>query len=474
MAYSIYAYVLPILGFGGHLYLDIYDDSGSRVAQLNGLGVDRETGVPVAFGDIGDQLMSSLYPDQTFTDGNFIIEGSGTSLSTNTHDGELVFSGSQTEIEAVMNALRAYSDFINNQNIVYNPTPTTLHGDVNYNSNSVFAGAVKLLTNLGFNIDLEAVKEVSDLAFTPGYDKDILQGDTWYPIYDENQNISGFYYQNISSLNDVISGVASKKIFGSSGDDTLIGRNSVDKFVARDGDNYLDGQEGNDYAFYDNESISPTSPDTSITLNITPTRATVDVILGDFEHAGFEVINRFEGRDTLISIENVVAEAGVDNKIVLEGNQAIQQKGNGSYDWNGLNIRLENFSSYEGDKDKQLFAFSQFEGVVINGGDGFDTVDYSSVNNFGLEADYVGYGWVTDYATITERGGTIENKLYSIESVTLTTADDVLKLDAPTPGIQREFNGGGGNDRVYYSTEDISATITKAWFMMKPAPARIR
>ena len=82
--------------------------------------------------------------------------------------------------------------------------------------------------------------------------------------------------------------------------------------------------------------------------------------------------------------------------------------------------------------------------------DGFDTVDYSFLS-FAIEVDYTNYA-TTGYATAKRMGGsyTIQDKLYSIEGLKLTNYNDHLKLLAPEAGVERHFDGGGGENTIQY------------------------
>lgn len=96
MVWTIEARVHEIVELGGHLYLDIYDDSGNRVIQFNGLAVERPTGNIKTFGGPNDQLMA-------FT--NITLTGTGTSQSTNPDFGKVIDSGTQAEIEQAISDL---------------------------------------------------------------------------------------------------------------------------------------------------------------------------------------------------------------------------------------------------------------------------------------------------------------------------------------------------------------------------------
>lgn len=184
MVWTIEAKVLPIgegipvveypLGLAGHLYFEVWNDSGERVYQINGMATSR-TELDIN----GNRKVeyAGWYNDQIvgYTD-KVLYSTSTATQSTHPHDGVVLFQGTQAEVEAAVGEAAKAIQWINDQNYDYD-----LFGQIGFNSNSVFSGVLEAMdsvlsipTNL-----IDAAKSLGSLGINPGVGQEILTSDDW-------------------------------------------------------------------------------------------------------------------------------------------------------------------------------------------------------------------------------------------------------------------------------------------------------
>lgn len=162
---------------GGHLYLEFYDDKGERIGQANGLAYDPDTGkfeeAPVS----GDYLLK-IYTDAS---DNFILEGSGTDKNSNTHEGVVIFRGSEGEVRSAFDSVEMLRERVNAAHLDYHFSGNgySPEGTPYYNSNSAFSAMIETLRE-PLNLDAETIEEAKDLGTgflsrNPGVNRDILR-----------------------------------------------------------------------------------------------------------------------------------------------------------------------------------------------------------------------------------------------------------------------------------------------------------
>lgn len=127
--YTIEAKVFPITRFSGHLYLEIFDDRGDRVAQINGFSTDAKTKKPKPVGIPGDLLLAYLQPVRG------LICGPSTCRDTHPHKGEVIFEGSRDDVLRALSAIEKRAAELNKMDLPYKL--------LSFNSNTVFAEMVK-------------------------------------------------------------------------------------------------------------------------------------------------------------------------------------------------------------------------------------------------------------------------------------------------------------------------------------------
>jgi len=99
MSWTIEAKVQPLVGIAGHLYLDIFDDEGKRVVQINGFSFSDRTNKITSIGTPEDKLKAYV------TDKVVLVETSGRDRDHQPHDGHVIFSGKKEDVLEVIAAL---------------------------------------------------------------------------------------------------------------------------------------------------------------------------------------------------------------------------------------------------------------------------------------------------------------------------------------------------------------------------------
>jgi hypothetical protein len=131
MAYSIEAKILPIAGLSGHLYIEIYDDKGARITQVNGFAIHARTGKVKAIGVPGDRL-------RAFVDKDRILGVTKHATRDNpVHRGVVLFKGEAPDIVKAITAMQLCAYDINRMDLRYNA--------LTQNSNGVFSAMIDSL-----------------------------------------------------------------------------------------------------------------------------------------------------------------------------------------------------------------------------------------------------------------------------------------------------------------------------------------
>lgn len=219
--------------------------------------------------------------------------------------------------------------------------------------------------------------------------------------------------------------------------ENAIGTDHDDILIGNAWGNRLEGGKGNDTLYgdsvvYDNAieftgDNDPLRPQSVAWKKSDPNRSGDDVLIGGH---GTDTMFGGAGNDLFIAHAN---EARTD----LEGDV---------YDGGGYINRVQNGETAR----------------LAKGVDGFDAVDYSGIP-FAIFVDYTGEP-SDGYATVKHYNNsltTIRDRLYSIEGLTLTNYNDYLKLLAPEAGVERSFDGGGGDNTIEYTSAALVRDDTK-------------
>lgn len=324
MVWTIEAKIFPIqYGFtlGSHLYIEIFDDAGNRVLQINGLAAIRETGEFKPDGDPSNQLMSNV---STEPDDFYIGTSQFATRDNYPYDGEVIFSGTEAQINEAINQIVAATDYINNQNYSY--------GLLTFNSNTVFSGLIQAMSQ-AVSIDQQAVQNVINSAFNPvavNADPNIFHDNLWQINPDDPDDV-GSIVQNDSTI-------FPNGLKGSSGDDQLFGLDGKDILIGRAGNDLLNGGDDFDTADYSDKAEKPDGTEKTLALN--PTFDEITVVLGDFsaENIDFKIVDRYGNIDSLVSIEKVVGQAGAENTISVLGSGLLHQTAPNTYEFDGHGV----------------------------------------------------------------------------------------------------------------------------------------
>jgi len=153
MVWTIEAKMLPLVGISGHLYIDIFDDNGARVCQINGLATNPLNLKPRDIGLPGDLLKAYL--------GTLVLGGTeNATRDHHPHKGRVLFRGDKKDIIKAIEAAIKAADYINQLDVPYRV--------LTINSNSVFTHIVKAISTV-VDLDQQALKEAYGLKkFLPG------------------------------------------------------------------------------------------------------------------------------------------------------------------------------------------------------------------------------------------------------------------------------------------------------------------
>ena len=164
MSWTIEAKVQPLVGIAGHLYLDIFDDEGKRVVQINGFSFSDRTNKITSIGTPEDKLKAYV------TDKVVLVETSGRDRDHQPHDGHVIFSGKKEDVLEVIAALKELAEEFNEKDFLYRA--------FSFNSNTVFSAMVHRISQI-VPVDMEAVdKTIALQKITPGVKTKLLRNQT--------------------------------------------------------------------------------------------------------------------------------------------------------------------------------------------------------------------------------------------------------------------------------------------------------
>lgn len=162
MAWTLEAKILPLVGVSGHLYLEVFDDAGKRVCQMNGLATNPKTNQPREIGLPGDKL-------KAYVDGVILSTTQGSDRDHHPHEGRVLFRGDEADVRRAAVAMRAAAKRINALDLPYQL--------LSLNSNSVFMNMVDAVSEV-LPIDKKAVQEMTSMMLAlPGVRNHITQAD---------------------------------------------------------------------------------------------------------------------------------------------------------------------------------------------------------------------------------------------------------------------------------------------------------
>jgi len=247
----------------------------------------------------------------------------------------------------------------------------------------------------------------------------------------------GYGKNTIYNVEDVLGGSGADTLIGSSANNVIDGGIGNDVIFGFGGTNTLIGGAGNDTILgllggdaiyggtYDGVTASNSGLDLVDYSHITDTRAVnIDLSLGSVTQIGTPA-----NADTLTHIENA---KGTKNDDTLKGDNAFDV--------------VNSLFGYDGDDSFVVSKGSDY----IDGGDGFNTMDYSSVD-FGDGGNRVivdlGLSKALDNGYHLDPSGTdtvVEDTLLNIQKVIGTGGDDSLYGSS----YANIFEGGAGNDYI--------------------------
>jgi uncharacterized protein YqgV (UPF0045/DUF77 family) len=164
MPWTIEAKVQPFAGFAGHLYLDIFDDAGKRVVQINGFSFCDKTKKITPIGTPQDKLKAYV------TNKVVLAETSGLDRDHQPYGGHVIFSGTKEEVLEVIDRLKELAEEFNSKNFLYRV--------FSFNSNTVFSAMVHKISQI-VPVDMEAVdKTIALKKITPGVKRKLMRNKT--------------------------------------------------------------------------------------------------------------------------------------------------------------------------------------------------------------------------------------------------------------------------------------------------------
>lgn len=164
MAWTIEAKVQPCAGFAGHLYLDIFDDAGKRVVQINGFSFCDKTNKITPIGTPKDKLKAYV------SDRIVLAETAGLDRDHQPHRGHVIFSGTKEDVLEVIDKLKELAEEFNSKDFLYRV--------FSFNSNTVFSAMVHKISQI-VPVDMTAVdKTIALKKITPGVKPKLLRNQT--------------------------------------------------------------------------------------------------------------------------------------------------------------------------------------------------------------------------------------------------------------------------------------------------------
>lgn len=161
MAWTIEAKIYPVTRLGAHLYLEIFDDDGKRVTQLNGLATDRKTGKSRSVGIPGDAL--NVYSGRKFV----LHDTVNATRDTHPHEGRVLFSGSKEGARKALAAATREARAVNRADLSYKLW--------SQNSNTVFCRLVEAMAK-AVPVDMDAARELAAVKkITPGLKEEFVK-----------------------------------------------------------------------------------------------------------------------------------------------------------------------------------------------------------------------------------------------------------------------------------------------------------
>lgn len=164
MPWTIEAKVQPLLGVAGHLYLDIFDDEGKRVVQINGFSFCDKMNKITAIGTPEDKLRAYV------SEKVVLMETARLDRDHQPHSGHVIYSGTKDEVLEVIDQLKELAEEFNEKDFFYRA--------FSFNSNTVFSAMVHKISQI-VPIDMEAVdKTIALQKITPGVKTSLLRNKT--------------------------------------------------------------------------------------------------------------------------------------------------------------------------------------------------------------------------------------------------------------------------------------------------------
>jgi len=439
------------LGPFGHLYYELINDAGQRIAQINTFGTDPDTGQTQALGSTGDVVR--VYD-------NFTLSGTQ-DLSANT--GTVIFTGSDADVLKALNYIQAFMDFIN-ANSEYIPYGATPIFGTSFNSNSG-ANTLGEIISLAVSVDQAALEEGKGNGLSnPGVNDDILRGQTWEPILD-GETITGSKVtgtagndkMNNGLSDDILIGMNGNDLFGSIPPNTY--RPSIQDYRGSDGTNTIYGGSESNKVLYD------TSDGTDSYVYET---GGVDRGAVAFENR-WEIITTGDASDTdiLYSIEQITSKVwkpetkgdfdNMNGSLDLEDLDSTQlaslQTGLGSFITTAVNAIttggstiIGNFGTFVGTKYNDSFVIREIIGRSFDGNDEVDTIDYTNMSNAMTVRLLDETAFITGADVIAGGGvGGPFDELKNIENVIGTQYGDTLSGN----GLVNNLQGAAGNDTFF-------------------------
>ncbi len=281
----------PVLGeIFGHLYIEVWDGSNTRYAQYNGLATHPDTGEPTPAGPDGFDI--KIFDDRT-------VAPEGNSRSSNTHDGVLLFEGTEVQVKAALDYADSAANYLNNQDYRYMTIPHQTFTDEDgntvpfFNSNAVF-NSIVLAMQQAVPISQASIDAAKDLGLiNPGSDLSMYHGVNWSPNTDDLQGTDilvtggreaitgseyfdkikgsstgetlkgsggGDYIDASGGHDKIYGGIGADTLIGDSGNDSLYGESGADTFWFSmiDGEDTIYGGDATDRIgiFYNNNTVA--------------------------------------------------------------------------------------------------------------------------------------------------------------------------------------------------------------------------
>lgn len=190
-----------------HLYYELIDDEGNRIAQVNGLSFDRKTQEFIPIGlplNLNDSIIARV------DNYGYLAGTSDVDLGAYVE----VYSGPVSKVYEVKYYLEEFMRYVNVQDLNYTPVPPPIDNGT-YNSNSVFMGVtsvIEAVTNTSYRNN-PPFKAYTDSPATQGTFSDIFQGNSWSPNFVDGvivgshiTNLNGDTYISGTGGHDVIEG----------------------------------------------------------------------------------------------------------------------------------------------------------------------------------------------------------------------------------------------------------------------------